>query len=294
MRKLWLALWALIMFWFGVLGWLACRSMPPVEPPVFPDPPPCSGSVDVPGFDLPVTFDMECHCQEPTGVERSCKPGQSCPVVILTTPEGWTVKSRCEGEPTPPTPPPPTPPPPTPPPPTPPPPTPPPDPCEGVVCPPGQHCNPIGPGPRCEGPPPTPPPPTPPPPSGECPWPGIDTLAWVGVKETNRVPTKTDGGVYIGVRINYDATPHSLPPYCPPDRAQCEQDKRCQDPLGPDFYLTLPGVFENDVCDKSSGNNYKCHHKPKVGEEGATRVCVVPRGAAPDDPRGRCITSEVP
>lgn len=78
-----------------------------------------------------------------------------------------------------------------------------------------------------------------------------------------------------------------------PGATRCEQLKACQDPLGPDFYMTLPGVFKDNVCDKFSSNPYKCHHVPEAGQYGPTTFCAVPRGAKLDSPKGRCVTVDI-
>ena len=86
-----------------------------------------------------------------------------------------------------------------------------------------------------------------------------------------------------------------MPPYCPhaPGNAKCEQLTACQDPAGPDFYMTLPGVFRDEVCDKFSNNPYKCHHVPEASQKGPTTVCAVPRGAPPNSRAGKCVTVNV-
>ena len=134
----------------------------------------------------------------------------------------------------------------------------------------------------------------PPPAEGTCPPCFAPSLEWVGVRLLSVVPVKGEG-VYLGKRYNFDATPHSRKPYCghAPDRLQCEQWKGCQNPEGPDFYITLPGHFVNDRCDRSTVNAYQCHHKPLKNETGATTVCAVPAGEPPSSPRGRCTTVDV-
>lgn len=140
--------------------------------------------------------------------------------------------------------------------------------------------------------------PTPTPVPGACPWPDGSSLSWVGIKYVGKVPVKTQGGVYIGFRYNYDATPHSRgEEYCQyhrPGQQQCDQLAACQDPLGPDFYMSLPGKYVNERCDKNTGNPYQCHDKPKADETGPHTVCAVPRGDPPNSPRGRCVTVNVP
>lgn len=164
--------------------------------------------------------------------------------------------------------------------------------------------------PQCEGgpapaPTPTPDPqPSPPEPApspgplpAACPWPDGSSLSWVGIVSRGRVPAKTQGGEYLGWRYNFDATPHSKgAAFCAfhrPDQQQCDQLEACQDPRGPDFYMTLPGRWTNERCDKNSGNAYQCHHKPKADEVGPTTVCAVPAGDSPNSPRGRCVTVQV-
>lgn len=117
----------------------------------------------------------------------------------------------------------------------------------------------------------------------------------MGVTYRTRVPVPTEHGVYLGWRYNVDGTPKSTRPYCGHvgDRFQCEQWAPCQDPEGPDFYMTLPGHWKNERCDKFSNNNYYCHHKPKADEVGPTTFCAVPRGDPPDSSRGRCVTVDV-
>ena len=137
------------------------------------------------------------------------------------------------------------------------------------------------------------------PPGTSCPSPCFDSsLAWTGIASTGRAPVNPQGGIYLGWRYNFSATPHSKPPFCGhAPGIRCEQWKPlgggCQDPEGPDFYMTLPGKWKNEPCDKQSTNPWNCHHKPKADETGPTTVCAVPRGAAPTDPRGRCVTVDV-
>jgi hypothetical protein len=169
-----------------------------------------------------------------------------------------------------------------------------------TVCPGGTHCVE---GAGCvpdPSPAPTPLPSTPPPigadgnyplpAPGVCPAHFVNSLAWVGITFTGRV----DAGHGL-TRYNFDATPHSQPPFCPhaPGNLKCEQLAACQDPAGPDFYMTLPGMFTNAVCDKFSNNPYKCHHVPERGQGGPTTVCAVPAGAPPDSRAGRCVTVNV-
>lgn len=103
---------------------------------------------------------------------------------------------------------------------------------------------------------------------------------------------------YLGIRINVHATPHSVAPYCEhmpgfPLVQRCEQDRRCQDPRGVDFYITLPGKFQNNLCDSRSSDPYWCHHKPKRDETGPTMFCAVPKGDSPDSSRGTCFVYTV-
>lgn len=144
---------------------------------------------------------------------------------------------------------------------------------------------------------PTPTPRPTPTPAAGCPWPDGSSLSWVGIAAFGRVPVKTHGSEYLGWRYNFDSTPHSKgAQYCQfhrPDQQQCDQLLACQDPRGPDFYMTLPGKWRNERCDKNSGNAWQCHHKPKADETGPTTVCAVPAGDRPDSPRGRCVTVNV-
>lgn len=131
---------------------------------------------------------------------------------------------------------------------------------------------------------------------GVCPAWFADSLSWVGIKFTNEVPVKNPGS--LGKRYNFDATPHSVKPFCghAPGRAQCEQIRACQDPEGPDFWMyngnfaEWPGLAK---CDKHSENRWKCHHVPRKNETGDTSVCATPRGAGAGSERGRCVTINV-
>ena len=100
---------------------------------------------------------------------------------------------------------------------------------------------------------------------------------------------------YLGYVLNFSATPKSKPPFCghAPDRLECEQYKPCQDGIndlengsaGPQIFLTMPGKFTNDVCDKRSDNTFNCHHKPKKDETGLLIVTACPQGDAPTSAR---------
>jgi hypothetical protein len=186
------------------------------------------------------------------------------------------------------------------------------NPCRWLKCPPGPAPSPTPTPAPTPTPTPTPlptptptptpvpaptPTPTPTPLPGTCPWPDGSSLSWVGIVSRGRVSVKTQNGIYLGWRYNFDATPHSLGrEYCQyhrPDQQQCDQLLACQDPAGPDFYMTLPGHWRNERCDKHSSNPYFCHHKPLAAETGPTTVCAVPRGDPPDSQRGRCVTVNV-
>jgi hypothetical protein len=131
--------------------------------------------------------------------------------------------------------------------------------------------------------------------NGACPAHFAESFDRVGASFRSRAPVKTQGGVYLGWRYNFDATPKSKPPFCPhaSGRLTCEQWVPCQPAAGFDFYLTLPGKFTNERCDNFSAEPYWCHHKPKSNERGPTTVCAVPKGAGPNDPRGGCVTVNV-
>lgn len=119
------------------------------------------------------------------------------------------------------------------------------------------------------------------------------SLSWVGITFTNEVPVKNPGS--LGKRYNFDATPHSVPPYCghASGRLKCEQVRACIDPEGPDFWMFNQAWSGAEKCDKHSENRYKCHHVPRPSETGPTDVCAVPRGENPRSERGRCVTKDV-
>lgn len=112
------------------------------------------------------------------------------------------------------------------------------------------------------------------------------------------VPVNPQNGKWLGKRYNYDATPHTKKPLCQhrPGEAT-EQRKDCQNPNGPDFYISLPGHYENDPCDKFSFEPYWCHDKPegpngasgKGAQVGTHKTCAVPEGDPPNSKRGRCV-----
>jgi hypothetical protein len=164
----------------------------------------------------------------------------------------------------------------------------------------------------CSDPPPGPPiPPVvigpdgnyPKPPEGVCPAHFEASLSRVGVSYRGRVATRTQDGLYLGYRYNFDATPRSKPPFCghATGRRECEQWKPCQDPRGADFYMTLPGHFTNDRCDAHSNDPFWCHHKPegargqsgKGAQVGPTTVRAVPPGEPADSARGDSVTVDV-
>lgn len=126
-----------------------------------------------------------------------------------------------------------------------------------------------------------------------CPAWFADSLSWVGISFTNEVPVPRPGT--LGKRYNFDATPHSEPPYCPhaSGNAKCEQLKACQNPRGPDFWMLNHAWVGYEPCDKHSDNPYKCHHVPQIGEDGPTEVCAVPEGDPPTSGRGRCVNKVV-
>src|SRR5687768_9094410 len=67
---------------------------------------------------------------------------------------------------------------------------------------------------------------------GVCPAHFKDSLDRMGVFYRGRVQTRTQDGLYLGYRYNFDATPKSKRPFCAhaPGRQECEQWKPCQDP----------------------------------------------------------------
>lgn len=121
----------------------------------------------------------------------------------------------------------------------------------------------------------------------------------MGTAFRSRVPVNTEHGHYLGWRYNFDATPHSIKPFCPhaPGAAKCEQWKPCQDSKGADFYMWLAGHFSGDRCDLASpevgGDGFWCHHKPLSTETGKTTVCAVKVGATADPNSQRCVTVDV-
>lgn len=137
----------------------------------------------------------------------------------------------------------------------------------------------------------------PPPPPGQCNATYAGKVSRVGINIlTSRdcgEKCKRDG--YLGYVLNFSATPKSKPPYCghQPDRLECEQWHYCMDgafdlenpEAGPGIFLTMPGKFTNDVCDKRSDNTFNCHHKPKANETGRLTVTACPHGVRPGDAR---------
>lgn len=107
------------------------------------------------------------------------------------------------------------------------------------------------------------------------------------------------GCKWLGKRYNYDGTPHTKKLICQDRPGEAtEQRKDCQVP--PDFYISLPGHYKNDPCDKFSFQEFWCHDKPegpcggsgKGAQHGAHVTCAVPKGDAPDSGRGRCRTDQ--
>jgi hypothetical protein len=133
---------------------------------------------------------------------------------------------------------------------------------------------------------------------GVCPVYFEGSLAWVGIVFTNEVPVNCEG--CVKKRYNFDATPHSVPPYCGHATVggtvrviRCEQARACIDPAGPDFWMWNQAWAGAQPCDKHSSNPYKCHTVPRHNETGPTEVCAVPRGESPRSGRGRCVTKNV-
>lgn len=152
----------------------------------------------------------------------------------------------------------------------------------------------------CPGPTPTPRPSATPPPPVPTPTPtpgGCPDLLKVGGMFLSAVdcgPQCRKQG-YLGVRVNVTATelcregdPGCV---CDPTRNRCEMPRQCQNPAGATTYISLPGKFEDDLCDANSDNPFNCHHKPKADEAGVTEFNYCPHAAAPDDPRctAKCI-----
>lgn len=98
---------------------------------------------------------------------------------------------------------------------------------------------------------------------------------------------------YLGYVVNYTSTELvSARDYpCPGGRQRCEMPVACQNPLGADIYISLPGHFTNDICDARSDNPFNCHHKPKANETGVTTFTSCPKGAPPTDPR--CVSNRI-
>lgn len=137
--------------------------------------------------------------------------------------------------------------------------------------------------------------------AARCPVEFRDSLQWYGGKFlAPAVDVSTQGGVYLGKRYNFDFTPHSNKPFCgwkdtQPDANKCEQYPGCQDDDGPEITMSLDGGWQNEKCDKNSGNNYQCHHKPKANETGRT-VLKAWHKSWPrkwDDPRAATVVVEV-
>lgn len=139
---------------------------------------------------------------------------------------------------------------------------------------------------------------------GVCPVEFKNTLAWVGIVFTNEVPvvpcTKDPQDPCLGKRYNFDATPHSVPPFCYHHTLEgqvkvlrCEQARACINPAGPDFWMRNAHWSGWHPCDKHSANKYKCHHVPRANETGPTEVCAVPQGDVPSSGRGRCVNKNV-
>lgn len=135
----------------------------------------------------------------------------------------------------------------------------------------------------------------------ECREDNDDTL-WMGVALRSVVAANPHGCKFLNRRYNYDATPHTLKLLCQdrPGKAT-EQRKDCQNPHGPDFYMTLAGHYTNDPCDKFSQQAFWCHDHPegrcgvsgKGAQVGKHVVCAVPEGDDPESGRGRCVTVNV-
>lgn len=238
--------------------------------------PPCNGKIV--GSNVEVQAELLCNCFD--GNEfRSCAEDQACTnVVIKKQGTKWIASNFCEfvSEPSP---------------------TPPPSTTLPPTTPPST---------TVPVPPTTTIPPTTDP--DKCPY-NVDTLERVGIMPGN--VTMRDCGDcrkqgYAGVRVNVHATPHSVAPYCQhvPDRLACEQDARCQDPRGVDFWMKHPNFTADDrcalfgmelwcECDKQSDNPYRCHHKPYPNQLGHTIFCVSPFGEGPHSNRGTCIDVNV-
>lgn len=129
-----------------------------------------------------------------------------------------------------------------------------------------------------------------------------DSTFWVGTALLSKVSVNQQGGKWLGWRYNVHGTPHSKNPTCQQRPGEAtEQKKACQNPNGPNFTMSLPGHFQDDRCDKSSTNNYICHHKPegpngasgKGAQTGPTTFCAWPEGDPIGSPRGRCFTVDV-
>jgi hypothetical protein len=124
----------------------------------------------------------------------------------------------------------------------------------------------------------------------------------MGVSFRSKIAVDTQGGKWLGWRYNFDGTPHTKKLICQDRPGEAtEQRKDCQNPAGPDFYMTLPGHFEDDPCDRFSQQPYWCHHKPegpkgasgKGAQVGPTTVTAVPSGDSPHSSRGRSVTVNV-
>jgi hypothetical protein len=106
---------------------------------------------------------------------------------------------------------------------------------------------------------------------------------------------------YLGVKLVFNTTPASIPPYCAHTEAanggvqnnHCEQLLACQDPDGSDAFQTLPGHYENDVLESNSTNQWIKQHVPLADETGPTTFTACPRGVRPPSSLCRSITIDV-
>jgi hypothetical protein len=146
---------------------------------------------------------------------------------------------------------------------------------------------------------------------GVCPAEFRNSLSWVGIAFTNEVPvvpcTKDPVNPCLGVRINGDATPHSVPPFCYHHTLdgqikvnRCEQARACIAPDGPDFWMFNAHWSGAEPGDKHSSIRWKVHHVPRKHETGRTAICAVPAGSrrptSEDAVRalgGRCFVKDV-
>lgn len=97
---------------------------------------------------------------------------------------------------------------------------------------------------------------------------------------------------YLGYVVNYTSTElrASTPENpCPGGRPRCEMPRECQNPLGADIFISLPGHFTNDLCDARSDNPFNCHHKPLASETGVTEFRSCPKNTGPGD--ARCVSN---